>query len=373
MDTLTQIVLGACVGVAVLGRRPGKNWGPRRAAIAGGLLGTLPDLDILVPANDAVDAFVSHRGFSHSLVIQAAVTPLIGEGMVRFIAALRQQRVLTYAAVYLCLATHALLDGMTVYGTKLLWPLSIEPFAVGSIFIIDILYTLPLLVATVWALCLRHWTPRMGMIVALALVLSSAYQVWCFTAQRIVAARAGDFLARSGIVTERMLAIPTPFNSYFWRVMALQEDRYLNIYLPVFGGPEQITVYDHPRNLALAGCLGDSRAFARLEWFSRGYFRLDRRDDEIIFSDLRMGMTPNYVFRYAVARLQDNVWRTAPPYRLGGPRGGWDDVDWLLANLAHEPAKRPAEINAWIRTADLSGVSGEKTIVAGCQFSPTTG
>ena len=78
MDTLTQIVLGAGVCVAVLGRR----LGPRRAAIAGGLLGTLPDLDVLIPAGDPVETFVSHRGFSHSLIIQAMVTPVIGEGHV---------------------------------------------------------------------------------------------------------------------------------------------------------------------------------------------------------------------------------------------------------------------------------------------------
>ena len=39
MDSLTQLALGAGVGAAVLGRRIG----PRRAAAAGAVLGTLPD------------------------------------------------------------------------------------------------------------------------------------------------------------------------------------------------------------------------------------------------------------------------------------------------------------------------------------------
>ena len=39
-----------------------------------------------------------------------------------------------------------LLDAMTVYGTQLLQPFTDHPFAVGSMFIIDPLYTLPLLV-----------------------------------------------------------------------------------------------------------------------------------------------------------------------------------------------------------------------------------
>ena len=50
MDSLTQFALGAGIGVAVLGRRIG----PRRAAIAGGLLGSVPDLDVLYPFDDPV-------------------------------------------------------------------------------------------------------------------------------------------------------------------------------------------------------------------------------------------------------------------------------------------------------------------------------
>lgn len=367
MDSLTHIVLGAAIGVAVLGR----HMGPRRAAIAGGLLATLPDLDILIPAADAVDAFVSHRGFSHSLIVQAAVTPIIGEGMVRFIAAPRQRRWQTYAAVYLCLATHALLDGLTVYGTKLSWPLSMEPYAVGSVFIIDVLYTLPLLVAAVWALCSRQWSRRMGLVVALALVLSSAYQLWSFAAQQGVAARAAALLDRAGIQGARLLAIPTPFNSYFWRVIVLHDGRYLNLYMPLFGGPEGITVYAHPRNLALTECLAGNRAFERLAWFSRGYFRLDRRGGEIIFSDLRMGLTPDYVFSYAIAGLSGGTMRAIPPRRLGAPRGAWEDVDWLLANIGHGAAVRPAERAAWIETARLSSARPRTTILAGCGDSPS--
>ena len=41
--------------------------------------------------------------------------------------------------------THVLLDAMTIYGTQLFWPLPYEPAGLGSIFIIDPLYTIPFL------------------------------------------------------------------------------------------------------------------------------------------------------------------------------------------------------------------------------------
>ena len=54
--------------------------------------------------------------------------------------------------MWLALVTHPLLDAMTVYGTQLALPFSDHPFGVGSIFIIDPLYTLPLLAGTGWVL-----------------------------------------------------------------------------------------------------------------------------------------------------------------------------------------------------------------------------
>ncbi len=50
MDSLTQIALGAAVGVAVMGRRTAV-W---KAALWGGIAGTLPDLDVLIDLCDRV-------------------------------------------------------------------------------------------------------------------------------------------------------------------------------------------------------------------------------------------------------------------------------------------------------------------------------
>jgi inner membrane protein len=63
MDSLTQIALGASLGVAVMGRRTAV-W---KAAVWGGVAGLLPDLDVLVDHGDAVLNMVRHRAESHSL------------------------------------------------------------------------------------------------------------------------------------------------------------------------------------------------------------------------------------------------------------------------------------------------------------------
>ena len=74
MDSLTQIVLGAAVGEATLGRRVGN-----RAILWGGIAGTLPDLDVLANlVTDPMSALVYHRAFTHSFAFALLAAPLLG-------------------------------------------------------------------------------------------------------------------------------------------------------------------------------------------------------------------------------------------------------------------------------------------------------
>lgn len=152
MDSLSQIVLGASVQGAILGKYQG-----RKAYLYGAMLGTLPDLDVLIHYSDPISNMTYHRGFSHSLIVLTAVG-IVGALLISRYHAWRNMP-LPYStmrlatAMTLALTTHPLLDSFTVYGTQLLWPLqeslSLTPFSIASMFIIDPLYTLPLLIAMI--------------------------------------------------------------------------------------------------------------------------------------------------------------------------------------------------------------------------------
>lgn len=63
MDSLSQIVLGAAVGEAVLGRKIGN-----RAMLWGAFAGTVPDLDVVSNLwMNELESLAFHRGISHSL------------------------------------------------------------------------------------------------------------------------------------------------------------------------------------------------------------------------------------------------------------------------------------------------------------------
>ena len=353
MDSVTQFALGACVGVAVLGRKVG----PGRAALAGGILGTLPDLDFLLAPGDPIDSFVQHRGWSHSLFVHAALTPILGEAVRHAFRPLRRDRTLAWAAVFLCLTTHALLDAVTIYGTRLFWPFSAEPVSVGAIFIIDPLYTLPLLVATVWAFFQRGWTERYRKALALCLGISTAYLGWTLAAQQMMSVRAEALLAAKGIAPDRLIATPTPFNTALWRAIAVDGDRSFNLYMPVFGGPERATLYGYDRNLWLESCAGDDPRIAKVARFSNGFYKIMLRDGAVSVADLRMGLTPNYAFRFVIGRLEDGRLAPAPTQRMEGRGDIGEDLGWLFANMRGVPATRLAEAAAKVGPARLAALT----------------
>ena len=74
MDSLTQVVLGAAVGEAVLGKKIGN-----RAMAWGAVAGTIPDLDVYVRYfTDPMTATEMHRGFSHSILFSVLMAAILG-------------------------------------------------------------------------------------------------------------------------------------------------------------------------------------------------------------------------------------------------------------------------------------------------------
>jgi inner membrane protein len=297
MDSVSQFALGAAVGVAVMGRRTAV-W---KAALWGGVCGTLPDLDVFIDHGDPVRNMTLHRTESHALPwLTLASLPIAGLVAAASRELDRWRR--WWLAVWLALITHPLLDGMTVYGTQLWLPLTDTPYGVGSVFIIDPLYTVPLIVGVVAALRMRSgrgfaWN-------AAGLVLSTAYLGWGVLAQQQVRNHAEEALRAQGIAAERVLVTPTAFNSLLWRVVAMSDDGHWHEgFRSLLDGDGAMRFDRFDQGRPLYEALRGSWSVDRIAWFSRGFFKLEQRDDRVIISDLRMGQEPNHIFAYEVARL----------------------------------------------------------------------
>jgi inner membrane protein len=331
MDSLSQIALGAAVSVAVMGRRTAV-W---NAAVWGAVAGTLPDLDVLIDHGDPIRNMVLHRGESHalfwltlfSLPFAAAVARLSGEWTLWRRWAL---------AMWLALVTHPLLDAMTVYGTQLALPFSNHPYGVGSVFIIDPLYTLPLLVGVGWALAGRNLKAN-----AVGLALSTAYLAWGAAAQQHVSQIASASLASQGIRAENLLVTPTAFNTVLWRVVAVSGDSYHEGFYSLFDKTPRIAFDAYPRGNALAADLSVVEGVRRLRGFTQGFFALRETAGRVLISDLRMGQEPNYTFTFAIAEKHSAPVPLAVPEQLGNRGDIGCSLSWLRQRLWGAPLPPP--------------------------------
>lgn len=339
MDSLTQIVLGASVGLAVMGRATP----PVRAAVWGAVAGTLPDLDVLIDQGDPILDMVLHRAESHaffwltlaSLPFALAVALVHGETD-------RWRR--WWVALWLALVTHPLLDLLTVYGTQVLLPFTDEAFGLGSVFIIDPLVTVPWAVGVV--LALRAATPeraRRANLVGLSLGL--AYLGWGAAVQQHVLAQARESLRAQGLPAERVLATPTPFNTLLWRVVAVGDGRIHEGFHSLLDapGPLRFEAFDQGRLLAEA--LPAHDGLARIQRFSDGFWSLQAQPDgRLLLSDLRMGQEPHYVFRFVIAQRDGaaGVWEPVVPATAAGSRAPFAaSLSWLWRRMGGTPLAPP--------------------------------
>ena len=316
MDSLSQIVLGGAIAAAVA---PARH---RRAALlAGAALGTLPDLDSLPIAlftDDPVALMTWHRSVSHSLF----VLPLLAWAIWAVLRA-RGGRVAEaprrwFWAILLALTTHPLLDAFTVYGTQLFWPLPVRPAMWSSMFIVDPLYTIWLLVGCIAAFVLRE-RPAAGHWLVAGLAISTAYLGWSLAAKALVEREASRALAATGLAGAPRFSVPMPLNTVLWRVVAMTPGGYVEGYRSLADtAPMVFTGY--PSNVEALAQAGDVPAVRRLAWFNHGFMRARVVEGELVVSDLRMGSEPDYVFNFAVAR-GGPPWQAIPPRQVEVPLG----------------------------------------------------
>jgi len=327
MDSLTQITLGAAVGEAVAGREAG-----RRAPLWGAALGTLPDLDVLAnPFLTEAQALLFHRGPSHSLLLTALLTPLIAAALTRLhpnSASWRRWMGLVGAV----LLTHIGLDCLTSYGTQIFWPFTRTPVIVGSIFIIDPLYTLPL--ATGLLLALR-WTPsarRRRLANYAGLAVSSAYLVLTLVNKLYMETAFTTALENQGHPTERVFTKPTPFNNLLWTGISEAEDGFYVGFYSLLDDDTAIRFRYLPKRHDLLGDAANDPAVERLRWFSRGYFIVRQPPDgPLTIQDLRFGRSDlgltrdgEYMFTF---RLRRNAKGVVTNFSQDRPE---TTVDWAL-------------------------------------------
>lgn len=317
MDSVTQFVLGASVAAGVLGPRLSV-----RAIAFGGIIATLPDLDSFLPFDNVINSITYHRGFSHSLLVQTAVSPIIA-GLAAYI--FKKDRIpyfLMLVTVWLCLITHSLLDSLTTYGTQLFWPLAAgSPVAFPSVFIIDPVYTISLIIGVIGFLFLvRKNQARAMKFVQVCLCLSSFYLFLGMMGHLYVKSKAAH---HPQLIGKRIHVQPTPFNILYWQVLAIDDTHYFTGATSVLSSCSQLNLKTYPRKYKIPLDMANAQippSVKRFEWFTNGFYTYKETGNGIQISDLRIGYAPFYPFSYLFAHVATKGFSPHAPRRAPGPK-----------------------------------------------------
>lgn len=227
MDPVTHAASGA-VALLALPRRPLTAWALPLAA----LVTASPDLDVLF-CRTPLEFLLIHRGISHSF----AALPFFGLLLALCCWPLWRKATpgrWSLGRVWLLccglLLLHIWLDVVTTYGTMVFLPFSPYRVRLNSLYIIDLLLTVPLLWA-VW-----RWRARRGLIL-LTLAWVFIYPGGGIGINAWHTAQCRQRFEAEGRPVSRLHVLPDAFAPFFWRVLFEEGDTVASQSLNALGRP----------------------------------------------------------------------------------------------------------------------------------------
>ena len=330
MDSITQAALGASVGEAVLGKKVGN-----KAPLWGAIAGTVPDLDVLLNFFvDDLEGLLLHRTFSHAVFVLTLLAPLLGWMVARLYR--NSQNTAGFTAwtwlFFWALVTHPLLDAFTNYGTMLFYPFSQYRVEWNTIFIIDPLYTLPLLVGSLTVLFLKRNSLARRRIIVFALAISSGYlALTCINKYHVSQVIQSNIQEQQLMATGYMSA-PAPFTNILWSVIIKTEEGFHVGYYSLLDDTDLIKFKFISQNRELLIPYVQQSEIARrkinrLGNFTKGFFAVQPDKTSVLFNDLRFGistgwfdLSKDYIFSFIIQREGEGISITQKPQAINPTR-----------------------------------------------------
>ncbi len=298
MDSITQIILGAAVGEAVLGKKIGN-----RAMVYGAVAGTIPDFDIVSSYfTDTVSALEIHRGFTHSILFSIIFALLCGWLVSRYET---YKNFKGWSWLFFWgFITHSILDAHTSWGTQLFWPYDLR-IAFKTIFVIDPLYTVPFLVCLILAMFHKRNTEKRRFYNTLGLIISSSYLMLTFFIKWVAFTKFEHALENQNIAYKQIDIRPSPLNTILWSANVETEDSYLLANYSFFD-TKPISFEVYKKNHALLEDLILNEKVKRMIKISEEWYTIIKKDNQLLYNDLRFGLlsmeknSENFVFQYRI-------------------------------------------------------------------------
>lgn len=309
MDSITHLALGACMGEAFAGKKLGK-----KAMLWGAMAQSVPDIDVISSLwMNIPSGLLAHRGFTHSLLFCAIITPLFAflaerwhrPHNIRF-----QQWLLFFGGV---IFIHVFIDAFNNYGVGWFEPFSHFRISFNAIYVADPFFS-------IWpgAACLaliishRRWSKR-KIWWRSGLSLSALYLIICLVNKAKIDADVKDILHKQQISYTRYFTTPAPLQNILWFVVAGNDSGYHVGFRSLFDRKKEIVFQYFPRNDSLLIPVLGHEELHQLIRFSKKFYTVDTWNDTLVFNDLRFGQIigwnnprGQFVFHYFLQHPDNN-------------------------------------------------------------------
>lgn len=289
MDSLTQIILGAACGEAILGKKIGN-----KALLFGAIGGTIPDLDVFVGNlvyGNKIDAMLFHRGFMHSIVFTVLAAFIFGWLVHKLYNSGKRLHSTTQKdwinLFFWSLFTHPILDCFTPYGTQLFAPFSSYRVALNNIAVADPAYTLPFLICMIVLMFFRRTSSQRRLWLKMGIGISSIYMIFTLGNKLYIDSVFRKSLKHSEISVMRFSTQPAIFNNILWYGIAETEASYfVSDYSLLDSKSRFLNFTEVPKQRDLKP--SEYKDIQGLAWFSNQYYSVHKlNENEFQYNDLR--------------------------------------------------------------------------------------
>jgi inner membrane protein len=308
MDSLSHIVIGAAIGEIFLGKKIGR-WG----MLLGAIVKSAPDFDLFVTGLTDPRAYMcDHRAHTHSLFIETLYAIPIAWLLVKlFKQKVSFKRMLGFLLA--CLWGHSLLDWCTNFGTQLLLPFTNENYSLNTLAIVDLLFTLPMLVLLVVAVFYKKNEVRRYKLSRAALIYCFAYLGLTFVNKTQANSLVVESIAKNNIPVTNYMTNPTMLNNVLWYTVGSNDSTVFIGEFSLLHKQNPMTWHSYPRNQYLMQQCKSKKDVEILRWFSDPYTIAQSNGDTLNMYAVKFGRTnmqeselqKTFVFHYKLYQKND--------------------------------------------------------------------
>lgn len=326
MDSLTHIALGACMGEAFAGKQLGK-----KAMLWGALAQSVPDIDFIASFwMDTSSNLLAHRGFTHSFLFCAVITPLLAL-LAEYLHRPHNIRLIKWILFFgAVIFIHIFIDAFNNYGVGWFEPFSHQRISFNAIYVADPFFSIWPGIACIGLIYLKRRTAQRRKWWRMGLGLSAFYLMYCLINKVNIDADVKDILKKQHISYTRYFTTPAPLQNWLWYVVAGNDSGYHVGFRSLFDSRKEIAFQYFPRNDAMIEPLKDHEDLIKLIRFSKQFYTIEKWGDTIVFNDLRFGQIigwqnarGRFVFHYFLQHPDDNT--------LVIQRGRFEGWNWQVA------------------------------------------